>query len=72
MSTAWISETRENQDRVTQQRERIAALTHGLAGVWFREFVTETESIVAELNRQYPEKFNRELRLVVSAVGFEL
>ena len=67
MSTAWIAETRQNQDR----RERRNSLTSELADIWFREFQIEVEEVVAELNRQYPDNFSRELRLVPRA-GIEL
>lgn len=72
MSTSWIAETRQSKDRASNQRERLSVLAADLANIWFREFVVEVEDeAVPELNRQYPENFNRELRSVPS-VGNEL
>jgi hypothetical protein len=64
MSTAWIAEARQRKDESQIRLDRADDLIAGLASVWFREFVADLDEIVAELNKQFPERFFGDLRKV--------
>lgn len=64
MSVAWIAEARERHDTRQTRQDRANQLTAGLAAVWFREFLFEIEESVRELNREYPDRFGRDLHSV--------
>src|SRR5690242_14715234 len=66
MSTDWIDEIQSDTER-----ERRSKLIADLADLWLQEFQPEVDEAVAKLNHKFPEKFNRELR-VVPSVGIEL